>query len=445
MDVTHFNSFLRGGAATAARQLHRALREEGINSSFQYQPGQRSDQSQSELAEQGFRETHWKKDGLLEGIAAKVRFRLHRQKFKRETAARPEGAEVFTSPHGKPSTRLPAGRDPSRRIVHLHWIAKFIDYPSFFGSLPAGQPVVWTLHDMNALTGGCHFSSGCERFRNGCGSCPQLVSDLAESARLEDVSHRSFRTKQRALEDINLHVVAPSRWLLEQARHSPILENAKSFRRIPYGMPVDRLFPVDREEARRHLGIEADQFVIAFGAMNLASLRKGAAELHAALKQLKSRRGISCLMFGAGTVDPNAFPLPVHHAGFLSDDHQRRLAYSAADVFVLPSLEDNLPLTGMESMACGTPVIGFASGGIPDYVTRGETGWLASRGSESELASCLEEAINNTKQVREFGKNARRAISQSFRSDLEAKAYQSLYEQLIGDSASADLPIKRAA
>lgn len=441
MDVTHFNSYLRGGAATAARRLHRALIERGVSSRFQYLEGQRSSDSQSELAETAHFETEWLREGVVAETAAAVRYRIHRQLFKRETAGRAEGTEIFTSPRGRPKTKWKSTSSARQSIVHLHWVSKFIDYPSFFRSLQPNQPVVWTLHDMNAFTGGCHFSGSCEQFKSGCGNCPQL-----KQPHRHDVSHRSFQIKQSSLGTTALHVVAPSRWLIDQARQSPILANANSFQRIPYGVPLDDLFPVDRIEAKQQLGIAAERFVVSFGAMNLASQRKGASLLVESLSKINARENVACLSFGSGSLDESMITLPLHHAGYLSDNHQKRLALSAADVFVLPSLEDNLPLTGLEAMACGTPVIGFDSGGIPDYVIPGKTGWLAERGNTTQLSQCINAAAENREQTRVLGKNARELIAKSYSSNREASAYIELYQRLIAErQETGSFPERHAA
>ncbi|MCA9135135.1 MAG: hypothetical protein KDB00_00210, partial [Planctomycetales bacterium] len=199
MYISHFNTFLQGGASTAAQQLHRALLTNGVASRFQYLAGETfSDPHLGVDDRQEFYSTSWSSPGALQGAADAVRFRLHRQAFKRATRGADKGAEIFTSPHGKPSTKWPPLDHPAHQqridqqhIIHLHWISKFIDFPSFFGSLTTEQPVVWTLHDMNALTGGCHFSGGCQRFRLGCGNCPQI-----KQSHQNDMSFRSFETKR---------------------------------------------------------------------------------------------------------------------------------------------------------------------------------------------------------------------------------------------------------
>ena len=434
MYVSHFNSFLRGGASTAAQQLHLGLLSNGIRSRFQHLACQEFvDQNDRSAKHPEYYPTFWKTSGLVRKTVDGVRFRIHREHFKRATRGAEKGAEVFTSPRGKPSTLWPPidhpaalGTDEEQHIIHLHWIAKFIDIPSFFGSLPEHQPVVWTLHDMNALTGGCHFSGGCQRFRIGCGNCPQ-----ARRSGQNDISFQSFETKRRALAGINLHVVAPSRWLLDLAQSSPLLSEARSFSRIPYGMPTDTLYPMDRLFAREALGIKQNAFIICFGAMNLESQRKGASELLASLKMLGADSNIRCLVFGAGSLRDQSENLPeMIEVGRVQDSRTRRLVYSAADVFVLPSTEDNLPLTGLEAMACGTPVIGFAAGGIPDYVIPGKTGMLAENGNSAELAQRLQDAASNPARMSEMGDQARKLIVQEFEFDLQAKRYVQLYESI---------------
>lgn len=434
MYVSHFNSFLRGGASTAAQQLHHALLNNGVQSRFQYSVGQTfADQNGSADQRAEYYPTTWPGGGVLKDAADAVRFRLHRERFKRATRRGVTGAEVFTSPHGKPSTTWPPVDHPAARqdsdqqhIIHLHWISKFIDFTSFFGSLADDQPVVWTLHDMNALTGGCHFSGGCERFRLGCGNCPQL-----KQPDHNDVSFRSFETKRRALQGVNLHVVAPSRWLLDLAQASPLLSGARSFTRIPYGMPTETLYPIDTRFAREALGIESDAFLFGFGAMNLDSRRKGAAELLQALRYVGSKSKVRCLVFGSGGLATDSADLPeMIHVGQVNDERTRRLVYSAADAFVLPSTEDNLPLTGLESMACGTPVIGFNAGGIPDYVIPGRTGMLAENGNAVQLGERMLSAAAAPERMKLMGVKARQLIVDQFEANRQARVYLDLYRSL---------------
>jgi glycosyltransferase involved in cell wall biosynthesis len=323
-------------------------------------------------------------------------------------------------------------------IIHLHWIAKFIDYTSFFQSIDPGQPVVWTLHDMNAFTGGCHFSGGCERFRLGCGECPQLVGRGPD-----DLSRQFFDEKERALKDLNLHVVAPSRWLIESARSSRMFRNANSFSHFPYGISTSDYYPMERTEARARLGIDQDATVFCFGAMDIKNRRKGAREMLAALSAVADLPNVQGIVFGAGELPASSKPLPpLHQIGPVHGLLQQRALYSASDVFVLPSLEDNLPLTGLEAMACGTAIVGFDAGGIPDYVQSGKTGLLARTGDAEDLGHKLRTLINAPELAETMGRRARRRIEAEYSGDREADAYRSLYAGLVDSAAT---PLRGAA
>ena len=378
MRVTHYNTYLDGGAATASRRLHGELVRMDVDSEFFYA----ASQGESLDLDGTYHAARWDQGNWANRLVTGVKFRQHRQSFKRALRGRAPGHEIFTSPQGAPFTPWPPSNASSNQtmqdsIVHLHWIDKFIDQASFFGSLPANQPVVWTLHDMNAFTGGCHFSEGCDRYLSGCGNCPQLPSRSNK-----DFSHQSFQAKAKAIQDINLHIAAPSRWLFETAKASSLLKNAKSFSHIPYGIDAKTYCPMDKREARARLGIDPDATVVCFGAMDVKSIRKGGKEMTEAFAAIADLPGVLGLVFGGGELPQCSHPLPpIHSVGPIEGTLGQRTVFSAADVFVLPSLEDNLPLTGLEAMACGTPIVGFDTGGIPDYVRPGVSGVLAQAGS----------------------------------------------------------------
>lgn len=444
MRVSHVNSFLDGGAATAARRLHEGLRRRGHDSRFYYarQQGVREDLDAS------YQPARWRSAGLNRQVQSAIQFRLHRESFKRSIRQRPAGHEVFTSPRGAAHTAWPplghpaadhptadrsavnpatVDRSGAEEIVHLHWIAKFIDYQSFFASIGPHQPVVWTLHDMNAFTGGCHFSDGCHRFQQGCGNCPQIRDSSAA-----DISRQAFLEKESALRGIDLHVVAPSRWLLQSARSSPVFQQAQSFHHVPYGISTDDYYPMDRAEARAWLGIDDDATVISFGAMDVKSRRKGASHLMRALSGIADVPNIECVVFGSGELPETKQGLPpIREVGAVQGLLQQRVVYSASDVFVLPSLEDNLPLTGLEAMACGTAVVAFDAGGIPDYVHPQRNGLLARVGDTDDLTDKLKMIVTQPDLARYMGQQARRSIQQNFAAEREAEAYSNLYASLI--------------
>lgn len=435
--VAHVSSFRRGGAATAAQRLHRSLRKLGVRSHFLAgPPATVADEPSTESSMTG--ETPASPFAALESrddrtIAKRVddyvRFRLHRQRFKRAARGGPNQTDLFSSPIAATTSGWSGGVPKAIDIVQLHWIAKHLHQPRLLESL-RNIPVVWTLHDMNAFTGGCHYSGGCERFQTGCGHCPQLRSP-AES----DVSRQLISIKDAGLRRLDLHVVAPSRWLLDAARSSHLFRHAQSFHHIPYAMELGKPDPEQTRSLRQHERVGEDEAIIIFGAMDLDSPRKGGRELFAALEALTRRplqRRFRLWTFGAG--DP-ASKLPEgvshRHFGMVTDAARLRTIYSAGDVFVLPSLEDNLPLTGIEAMAAGTPVIGFRAGGIPDYVVDGHTGWLANAGSSESLADRIGAVIDDPKITREMGDNARRKAEQDYACPREATRYCELYDDIL--------------
>ena len=436
MRVNHFSTFVDGGAATAARRLHDELYRSGVDSHFYYA----ANRVETSDIEGAYHAAQWKRGNLKTRLAHAVRYRLHRQTFKRVVNRRAGGLEIFTTPKSSPQTPWPPvgiqvdGNSENRQIIHLHWLSKFIDYASFFESLPPGQPVVWTLHDMNAFTGGCHFSGGCDQYRSGCGNCPQLPSSHSN-----DLSRGLFRIKQSAIENINLHIVAPSRWLIESAQSSLMFRSARSFSRIPYGINTEIYRPMDKREARARLGIDPDATVVCFGAMDVKSTRKGAAEMNEAFAAIADLPGSIGLVFGKGELPKSTRPTPpIHSVGPIQGSLQQRTVFSAADVFVLPSLEDNLPLTGLEAMACGTPIVGFDAGGIPDYVRPGVSGSLAETGNSQDLGQKLRLMLRDRPACARLGQSARQMIENEYDSQREMNDFADLYAGLFHAGDAAD-------
>jgi glycosyltransferase involved in cell wall biosynthesis len=312
-------------------------------------------------------------------------------------------------------------------ILHLHWIAFMADYPSFFRSIPATQPIVWTLHDMNPFTGGCHFDSGCGRFATGCGSCPQI-----DNSGPDDVSRFSLMVKQKALAGRPIHVVAPSRWMLSQAQQSPVWPDTTSFTQINYGLDLKVFHPIHRGEARRALGLPMDATIVGFGADQLNNPRKGVTYLQTALKQSGSAyKNLEALVFGNGQIDRPAWTVnQIHSLGFVSDAHQQALAYSACDFFVIPSTEDNQPQMGIEAMACGVPVLGFRSGGLAEMITDSVDGILVERLNATALTQAIDWISENEESRRLMSKRARATALRIFDCHQQTQRHLEIYREL---------------
>lgn len=286
-----------------------------------------------------------------------------------------------------------------KNIVHLHWIGNgFVPIPSL---KHVHYPLVWTLHDMWTFTGGCHYTNGCLRYRDQCGKCPQLGSDNQH-----DLSWFTLQRKKFNWKDINLTVVTPSRWLADHACSSMLLRDTR-IEVIPNGLDLQEYKMFDKSFARQVFNLPLDKKLILAGAHEgLRDKRKGVQYLQPALQKLDDDE-VELVVIG--TANPNNaldFGRKTHYIGYLHDDKSLALAYSAADIFVAPSLQDNLPNTIMESMACGTPVVAFNIGGIPEMIEHQQTGYLAQAFDVNDLLYgmqwTLEQASNLKHPARDY-------------------------------------------
>jgi glycosyltransferase involved in cell wall biosynthesis len=352
--------------------------------------------------------------------------RQTRTLYDRHLAGRDENLGPFSMAQLATATRLDWQRIKAD-VVHLHWIAFAMDYASFFGSIPRSVPIVWTLHDMNAFTGGCHYSNGCERFKSACGSCPQVrLSDN------DDVSSHSVAVKKRALQSRQVHVIAPSKWLLDLAKASPIWPAQTVFSHVRYGMDLQTLRPVAKRNARAKLGIDPDVRLIGFGADNIRDERKGIGPLLDSLERLPVDSNLEAIVFGGGNLERVTHSLrKLHQFGFVDDLAMQRTIYSACDLVIVPSREDNQPSMGLEAMACGTPVVAFDTGGIKEYVLPGSTGMLAPVGDTAHLASSIQWMLDHPEARRHMGERSRLMMLRDFDITRQSLQYLHIYGAML--------------
>lgn len=270
-------------------------------------------------------------------------------------------------------------------IVHMHWVSGIFDYDHT--DVLADKPVAWTLADMNAFTGGCHYSEGCENYREDCRDCPLLEKG-------SDLAHKAWQKKRAAYAKIkNLHVICPSQWLADCARNSTLFGD-RPVHVIPNAFPVDRFTPTNKMVARQKLGLPLDKKLVVFGADSLANRRKGGDILAAAIRHLRDMGqagDVEGLFFGAASLD---LGIRGHNMGHVSDEAKLSLIYAAADVFAFPSREDNAPLTVAESLLSGTPVVAFPVGNVPEMIQHRDTGFIASYEDAKDFAEGLVWALN---------------------------------------------------
>ncbi len=443
MIVHHFSTYPHGGAAVAALRLHQSLQKQHTISRFFYSHAEREATNESNetyrLELQSTPSRSWLNPMIRQ--REKSRFRRITEGYSRHLLDRDPKLETYSAAEQLEGVKL-EGFPITADLIHLHWISYMADYPNFFTALPAEKPIVWTLHDMNPFTGGCHFNSGCTRFRNGCGSCPQL-----NSPNPHDLSARSFETKRNALRKHNLHIVAPSQWMLDQAKRSPLWPQQTLFSKINYGINVRQFHPIDRILAKTQLGLDPAATVVGFGADNVANPRKGFASLKLAIDRCaRTENGLHGLVFGNGQikVDELAFEKTTQ-LGFIDNVERQVLAYAACDFFVAPSLEDNQPQMIIEAMACGLPVIGFASGGIPEMIDDGIEGLLVDQGNVSGLAKAIEWLAVNRDSRELMGRRARMRAINHHDDEQQAKMYSRIYENSLNQQTAFDRNRSRAA
>ena len=302
-------------------------------------------------------------------------------------------------------------------IVHIHWIGD--NYLPIQQLAKINTPIMWTLHDMWAFTGGCHYAGDCIAYQTGCGNCPQLVH-----SRPNDISRQIFRRKKQAWVDLPMTIICPSRWLADCARNSAILAN-KKIEVIPNGIDTTQFKPINKTTARHALNLPQDKKLVLFGAFGgTDDPRKGFVYLRDALGLLSD---VELVVFGADQPQDLEVNLPAHQIGRLQDIVSMTLLYSACDVFVLPSLQDNLPNTILEALACGTPCVAFDTGGIADLIQHQQNGYLAKFKDVNDLAHGIQSTLDQVLS----SETIYQQIVERYHITHIAEQYRQLYEQYV--------------
>jgi glycosyltransferase involved in cell wall biosynthesis len=313
-------------------------------------------------------------------------------------------------------------------IINLHWVCSSFLQIETLARL--NKPLVWTLHDMWPFTGGCHYSGDCDRYTASCGACPQLGS-----SQNWDLSRWVWQRKVKAWKNLNLNIVAPSSWLAKCASSSSLFTDLK-LEIIPNGLDTEKYRPIERKLAKELLRLPQDKQLVLFGSFSATSnKRKGFHLLQPALQEL-SQSGwqdkLELVIFGASRPEnPPELGFKTHYLGTLNDDLSLSLVYSAADVFVLPSLEDNLPNTIIEAIACGTPCVAFQIGGMSDAIEHQQNGYLAQPYKIEDLARGIAWVLENKERHQDLSQRARKKVEQQFSLEIQASRYLSLFTEIL--------------
>jgi glycosyltransferase involved in cell wall biosynthesis len=403
-----------GGANKAAFRLHRSLRDIGVASTFH--PGRKVGDDPDVIPA-------WPPiaGDFISTLAAWLD--SHSLDFYPDRRG-----DVF-SPirfcYGRPRRVLVAAAD----IVCLHWVAGSFLHPRHLARLD--KPLVWRLSDLWPFTGGCHFPAACRKFEERCGPCPSLGSSADD-----DLAARGFAARERYYEALDLTVAAPSRWIAEEAKRSKLFRRRRIVH-IPTGIDVSTFRPMPRAEARRLLDLPADVPMLLFGAMDsTTNSRKGFAPLRRALGRFAktpSARGAVAVVFGGETdAAKDVEGLPLIHVGRIVEQERLARLYAAADVLVAPFIEDNLPNVVLEALSCGTPVVAFSAGGIPDAVEHQHNGVLVPVGDADGLAEGIAWALDPARKAA-LDAAARATALSRFDIVQCARAYRDLFAEIIAE------------
>ena len=310
-------------------------------------------------------------------------------------------------------------------IIHIHWINQgFLSLRGLRKLFEMGKPVFWTMHDMWACTGICHYARECNNYQTSCHNCFYLNKPGPN-----DLSNQFFRRKKKSFITEKITFITCSNWLKNNAEKSALLAGRKIFT-IPN--PIDTLLfhPINKSICREKYNLPNDKQLILFGAVKISDERKGIHYLIKAIELLSQNsqaNKLELIIFGKTNMDlSDIFALKVNYLNFLSNEEDIVALYNAADVYVTPSLEDNLPNKIMESMACGVPCCGFNVGGIPEMIDHKSNGYVVEYKSAKDLAHGIYWTLFEA-DYEQLSHKARQKVLDCYSEEIIAKQYIELY------------------
>ncbi len=409
-----------GGAAVAARRLLESLTNNGIKAKMLVRDKQTDQISVVKLPGSWFQVWTFVWERVVIWAA---------NRFKKNNLFAMDIANV-----GMDITALPEFQQAD--IVHLHWINQgMLSLKGIRRILESGKPVVWTMHDMWPCTGICHYARDCKNYQEECHNCPFIYGGGSK----KDLSTRTFRKKKEIYKQAPITFVTCSQWLGERARSSALL-TGQTVVSIPNAINTNLFRPRDKAEARAKFNLPKEGKLMLFGALKITDKRKGIdyliescnllAEKH---PELKDELGV--VVFGNKSHELDSLlPFRVYALDYVKDEHAMPDIYNAVDLFGIPSLEDNLPNTIMEAMACGVPCVGFQVGGIPEMIDHLHNGYVAEYKSSADFANGVYWVLTDPSYPELCEQAVRKAIT-NYSEHVIAKKYTDLYNKITGKYA----------
>lgn len=408
----------RGGAAIAANRLMDALRNNGIQAKMLV-----CDKQTSQITVIGLNKSLWR---IWQFVWERIVI-WKANHFKKQNLFAIDIANTGTD-----ITTLPEFKQAD--IIHLHWINQgMLSLNNIQKILSSGKPVVWTMHDMWPCTGICHHARECDKFHQECNHCPYLYKGGGK----KDLSNQVFKDKEALYKLAPITFITCSQWLKEKANQSALLKG-HSIQNIPNPINTNLFKPRNKQEARRKSGLPTDKKLILFGSAKITDKRKGIDYFIESCKLLAEKypelmEELGVVVYGKDSEQlKSQVPFQVYPLNYISNEKELVDVYNAVDLFVTPSLEENLPNTIMEAMACGVPCVGFNVGGIPEMIDHLHNGYVADYKSAEDFANGIHWALSES-EYQSLSEEACRKVTTSYSESTIAKRYIEIYNKSIGN------------
>lgn len=408
-----------GGAAIAANRLMDALRNNGIQAKMLVR-----DKQTDNITVTGLKKSLW---SIWQFVWERIviwkanHFKQHNL-FAVDIAN--TGTDITTYPEFKEAD-----------IIHLHWVNQgMLSLKDLKKILQSGKPIVWTMHDMWPCTGICHHARECDNYHKECHHCPYLYNGGAK----KDLSHQTFKKKKELYQLSPITFITCSQWLKERAGQSALLEQHPIVH-IPNPIKTNLFTPRNKVEARQKCNLPTDKKLILFGSVKITDKRKGIDYFIESCKILAEKHpelvnNLGVAVYGKESEQLKSLvPFQVYALDYISNEKELVNVYNAVDLYVTPSLEENLPNTIMEAMACGIPCVGFNVGGIPEMIDHLHNGYVADYKSAEDFANGIHWTLSES-EYQSLSEEARRKVTSSYSESTIAKKYIEVYNKMIGNN-----------